>query len=301
VLDEFDKSLEMGFEEEISFIVNALTHVETRILVSATDLEVLPEFIHQHTFHKINYLPEGFNAPIQLNIQYISCNDRDKAEKLFELVCMSEGGPVIVFCNYREAVDRMSKFLSDKGVSNIGYHGAMEQDKRDTALFKFRSGSVQVLVTTDIASRGFDIKDVETIIHYQLPQTQEIFIHRNGRTARMNASGNAILMIGQEEHLPPYLEQEVPLLALPTTISAPATPQWVSLFIAAGKKEKINKVDIVGFLGHKGLLKKEEIGIIEVKDHHSFVAIAANKVRNALPLLKNERIKNQKVRIDIAR
>jgi ATP-independent RNA helicase DbpA len=129
----------------------------------------------------------------------------------------------------------------------------------------------------------------------------EIFIHRNGRTARMNASGNAILMIGQEEHLPPYLEQEVPLLALPTTIGAPATPQWVSLFIAAGKKEKINKVDIVGFLGHKGLLKKEEIGIIEVKDHHSFVAIAANKVRNALPLLKNERIKNQKVRIDIAR
>ncbi|MGH2565856.1 MAG: DbpA RNA binding domain-containing protein, partial [Ginsengibacter sp.] len=178
---------------------------------------------------------------------------------------------------------------------------AMEQQRRDSALCKFRNGTVNVLVTTDLASRGLDIPNIRYIIHYHLPHTEEIFIHRNGRTARMDASGTAILILSEEEKLPSYITSNVEQIQLPESDILPQKPQWSTLFIAAGKKDKVNKIDIVGFLSNKGQLKQEDIGLIEVKDFFSFAAIRKSKIGHVLQLIRNEKIKNKKVKIEIAK
>ena len=207
----------------------------------------------------------------------------------------------IVFCNHREAVERTSTLLKEKGIVNVFYHGALEQREREVALCKFRNGSSNVLVTTDLASRGLDIPNIRYIIHYHLPATEDVFIHRNGRTARVEASGTAILILSPEEKIPSYINTDVEEIHLTDINGLPEKPKWTTLFVAAGRKDKVNKIDIVGFLSKKAALKGEDIGLIEVKDFFSFVAVRKSKVGQALELIKNEKIKNKKIKIDVAK
>ena len=300
VLDEFDKILELGFLEEVSFIVSSLKNIKKRILTSATESVEIPSFIDLQNPARLNFLSQG-DEEKGLTIQSVFSSDKDKADTLFRLICHLGGRSSIVFCNHRESVERTSNFLTKSGIVNEFYHGAMEQQERDSALSKFRNGTVDVLVTTDLASRGLDIPNIRYIIHYHLPHSEEIFIHRNGRTARMDASGTAIVILSEEERLPLYIDQNIEQIQLPDTVILPEKPKWSTLFIAAGKKDKVNKVDIVGFLTNKGQLKKEDISLIEVKDFFSFVAIRKSKMGQVLQLIKNERIKNKKVKMEIAR
>ena len=300
VLDEFDKILELGFLDEVSFIVSSLKNIKKRILTSATESVEIPSFIGLQNPARLNFLSKE-DEEKGLTIQSVFSHDTDKADTLFRLFCYLGGRSSIVFCNHRESVERTSNFLTKNGIVNEFYHGAMEQQERDSALGKFRNGTVNVLVTTDLASRGLDIPNIRYIIHYHLPHTEEIFIHRNGRTARMDASGTAIVILSEEENLPAYIDQNIEKIQLPDTVILPEKPKWSTLFIAAGKKDKVNKVDIVGFLSNKGQLKKEDIGLIEVKDFFSFVAVRKSKMGQVLHLIKNERIKNKKVKMEIAR
>jgi superfamily II DNA/RNA helicase len=300
VLDEFDKSLELGFHEEISFIISKLIGVKKRILTSATEAVEIPSFIGMEDPIRLNFSTGGLETE-KLWVKTVKSDDKDKSDSLFRLICSLGNRSAIVFCNHRESVERTSTILKDKGIVNVFYHGALEQQERDSALCKFRNGSANVLVTTDLASRGLDIPNIRYIIHYHLPQTEDIYTHRNGRTARMDASGTVILILSPEEKLPAYITGETEEIELPDTAIVPEKPKWTTLFIGAGKKDKVNKVDIVGFLSHKGELKKEDIGLIEVKDFFSFVAIRKSKASNALHLVKSEKIKNKKVRIDVAK
>jgi len=300
VLDEFDKSLELGFLEEMSFIVDSLHHLKKRILTSATETVDIPAFIGLNDPARLNYL-STINEESRLAIQTVLSVEKDKTDTLFKLICYLGSRSAIVFCNHRESVERTSASLTKKGIVNEFYHGALEQQERDSALCKFRNGTVNVLVTTDLASRGLDIPNIRYIIHYHLPHSEEIFIHRNGRTARMDASGTAILILSAEEKLPAYINRDVEQIMLPSIVTLPEKPKWSTLFIAAGKKDKVNKVDIVGFLSNKGQLKQEDIGLIEVKDFFSFVAIRKSKMGHTLELIKNEKIKNKKVKIEIAK
>ena len=301
VLDEFDKSLELGFQEEIAFIMSQLPAVEKRILTSATPAVEIPHFIGADDAAQLNFLPEG-DAPSQaLLIQKVHSPQIDKIETLFRLLCHIGNRSSVIFCNHREAVERTSQLLSQKSIINTFYHGAMEQRDREIALAKFRNGSVNFLVTTDLAARGLDIPNIRYIIHYHLPPTPETFTHRNGRTARMDASGTAILILNDEERMPEYITTPVDKVELPLTLTLPEKPKWTTLFVGAGKKDKVNKVDIVGFLSNRGELKKEDIGLIEVKDFFSFVAVRKTKASHVLQLVKEQKIKNKKVRIDIAK
>jgi ATP-independent RNA helicase DbpA len=299
VLDEFDKLLEQGFEEELSFIIASLPGLKKRILTSATEALDVPAFVGLANPVTINFLT-GEKSPA-LDIQTVSSDEEDKSNTLFRLICSIGNRSTIVFCNQREFVEQLSAFLKDKGIVNVFYHGSMEQQERDSALCKFRNGSSNVLVTTDLAARGLDIQNIRYIIHYQLPTTEESFIHRNGRTARMDASGTAILILAPHERLPEYITPPPITINLPSTAVLPSKPVWSTLFIAAGKKDKVNKVDIVGFLTNKGKVKKEDIGLIEVKDFFSFVAVRKAQVSQILQMIKDERIKNKKVKIDVAR
>ena len=300
VLDEFDKTLEMGFEKEMSFVIGSLPSVKKRILTSATETVKLPDFIGLKDPVKFNFLSEESLATEKLAIKTVLSDEKDKSETLFKLICYLGNRSTIVFCNHREAVERTSAILTEKGIINTFYHGGMEQQQRDSALSKFRNGTVNVLVTTDLAARGLDIPDIRYIVHYHLPLTEDSFTHRNGRTARMDATGTAILILSADEKLPNYIDN-AEKITLPAELSLPEVPKWTTLFIAAGKKDKINKIDIVGFLSHKGELKKEDIGLIDVKDFFSFVAIRKTKANNTLHLIKDEKIKNKKVMIAVAK
>ncbi len=299
VLDEYDKSLELGFVEEITFIIESLPALEKRMLTSATQAVDIPEFVGMKEPVELNFLPADAEPGNALAIQMVQTDD-EKEVTLFRLICYLCNRSTIIFCNHREAVEETSAMLRDKGIMNTWYHGALEQRDREVALAKFRNGSVNVLVTTDLAARGLDIPNIRYIVHYHLPSSEEIFTHRNGRTARMEASGTAILVLGSDEYVPPYIK-EIETIELPSTAEIPEKPKWTTLFVGAGKKDKVNKIDIVGFLGNKGGLKKEDIGLIEVKDFFSFVAVRKSKVPTTLQSIKNEKIKNKKVKIDVAK
>lgn len=299
VLDEFDKSLEQGFEAEMSFIISSLPALKKRILTSATVAVEIPEFVGLKNPVEINFLTGEKSEA--LAVQMVRSADVDKSKTLFDLICTLGNRSTIVFCNQREFVEQVSQFLKEKGIVNVFYHGAMEQQERDIALCKFRNGSSNLLVTTDLAARGLDIPNIRYIVHYQLPTSQESFIHRNGRTARMEASGTAILLLAPHETIPAYIQPEPTEINVLSSAPLPAKPDWTTFYVSAGKKDKVNKIDIVGFLANKGKLKKEDIGLIEVKDFFSFVAVRKSKASATLQLIKEERIKNKKVKIDIAK
>lgn len=301
VLDEFDKSLELGFQDEMSFIIGSLPALSKRILTSATRMENIPSFVGLQEPVILDFLTGNESNDTGLAVQVLHSTENDKLETLFRLICMLGNRSTIVFCNHREAVERTHHFLKERDLVSVFYHGAMEQQERDAALCKFRNGTSNLLVTTDLAARGLDIAHIRYIIHYHLPHTEESFTHRNGRTARMDASGTAIVILGPDEQLPGYIPATVQSIELPATATLPEKPQWSTLFLAAGKKDKVNKVDIVGFLTNKGKVKKEDIGLIEVKDFFSFVAVRKNKVNHTLHLIQAEKIKNKKVKIAVAK
>jgi ATP-independent RNA helicase DbpA len=299
ILDEFDKSLELGFQDEMAYIIGALSSLKKKVLTSATPAAELPGFVGLQDPVTLDYL--SGEKPERLLIQQVFSPDKDKIDTLFRLLCWIGTRSTVVFCNHREAVERTSSLLKEKGVYNLFYHGALEQPQRDSALARFRNGSSSVLVTTDLAARGLDVPNIRYIVHYHLPSTEEVFIHRNGRTARMDASGTAIIILSPQESLPSFIGESPETIQLPETATPPDRPKWTTLFISAGKKDKVNKVDIVGFLSHKGQLKKEDIGLIEVKDFSAFVAIRKSKVSHTLQLIKNEKLKGRKVSIDVAK
>ena len=301
VLDEFDKSLELGFLEEMEFIIESIPAVEKRMLTSATFTEEIPAFVKMDGAEVLNFLPEQSSSPEVLRIHSVLSPEKDKLDSLLQLVCYTGNTSTIIFCNHRDAVERVSDFLADQGIVNVFYHGGMEQHDREVALCKFRNTSSDILVTTDLASRGLDIANIRNIIHYHLPQDEAAFTHRNGRTARMNATGNVYVLYSEEEKLPEYITTNATVFEMPERLSLPDKPKWSTLFIAAGKKDKINKIDIVGFLSQKGKLKKDEIGLIEVKDFTAFAAVRKSKIGHVVELVKNEKIKNKKVKIAVAK
>jgi ATP-independent RNA helicase DbpA len=225
----------------------------------------------------------------------------DKLEALFRLLCRIGSEATLVFCNHREAVERISELLAGNGLVHDVYHGGLEQEDRERALVKLRNGSSHILLTTDLASRGLDVPQVRHVVHYQLPHTEEAFVHRNGRTARMHAEGTAYLITSETELLPPYLHADSETMEVPPLGALPEPPPWATLYFGGGKKEKISKGDIVGLLLKKGGLQTDEVGRIEVGDHVGFAAVKRSKARKVVELLRNEKIKQRRVKIEVSR
>ncbi|MDB4904648.1 MAG: dbpA [Mucilaginibacter sp.] len=299
ILDEFDKSLEFGFQEDMEYIIKQLPALKKRILTSATKMKEIPGFTGINKPVEVDFLENITNAP-DLQLKAVISPAADKLDTLFALICKIGDKATLVFCNHREAVDRISDLLWDRGLVHDVFHGGMEQEDRERALLKFRNGSHRLLITTDLASRGLDIPEIEYVVHYQLPHNEEAFLHRNGRTARMHAKGTSYLILTEDEKLG-YLKQGPEIEELPEKLVLPKPTPWTTLYIAAGKKDRINKVDIVGLLLQKGELAKEDLGLIEVLDHSSYAAIKCNRIERTVQLIKNEKIKNKKVKIEVSR
>ena len=298
VLDEFDKALELGFEEDMNFIISSLKNISQRFLTSATSMDNIPKFVGLDNEKTINFLKLGEAKP-NIQLKKVMTIPEEKLETLFKLICKIGNKRTLIFCNHRDAVDRISELLREKGIDRETFHGGMEQDERERALLKFRNDSTRILITTDLASRGLDIPEVESIVHYQLPPKEDAFIHRNGRTARMHAKGFAYLIMTEEEIFP-FIKGNTPEENITENYRIPAKTPFQTIYISAGKKDKVNKVDIVGYLIKKGELAKEDVGIIEVKDTTSYVAVARNKVKDVLKKLANEKLKGKKIKMEIA-
>ena len=300
IIDEFDKSLEFGFHDEMAEIITQLPGLKKRVLLSATDAEEIPRFTGLNRTIKLNFLSDIPAEAPRLTLMKVISPVKDKIDTLYKLLCTLGSSSSIVFCNHRDAVDRVSALLTEKGVSNERFHGGMEQPDRERALYKFRNGSCPVLVSTDLAARGLDIPEVEHIIHYHLPVNEEAFTHRNGRTARWDATGTSYLILNLEEHVPDYIPSELEIFDLPENAPRPAKPQWVTIYIGKGKKDKLSKIDIAGFLYKKGNLAREDVGTIDVKDHYAFVAVRRPKMKQLLTLIRGEKIKGMKTVIEEA-
>ena len=300
IIDEFDKGLEFGFQDDMESIVKSLPKLKKRILTSATNSIELPDFMGLNKPVTLNYFTTD-DVPSKLEIRIVKAEKTDKLDALFNLICKIGNKPTIVFCNHREAVDRISDLLHHQGLAHDVFHGGMEQDERERALIKFRNGSHSVLISTDLAARGLDIPEIEYVIHYQLPLTIETYTHRNGRTARMHAKGVAYLILGEEEYQPKFITEKIEVEKIETTKIIPPPPVWETLYISVGKKEKVNKIDIVGLLLQKGNLQKDELGLIEVLDHCAFAAVKRTKIQALLQAIKNEKLKGKSAKISVAK
>ena len=295
VLDEFDKSLEVGFEDEMSEIMEALPALKKKVLTSATQEVDIPDFVELDNPTYINFLGE---TESKLQIKTVLSPSKDKLEILLSTLCHVGDNPGIIFCNFKDSIQRVSDFLDKYRIRHGCFHGGMEQRDRERALIKFRNGTHKIILATDLAARGIDIPELKFIIHFHLPNRAHEFTHRNGRTARMNSEGTAYILQWEEAPLPDFVENTEILILSEAPI--PKTSPWKTLFISGGRRDKISKGDIAGLFFKQGDLAKDEIGIIELKHDCAFVAVKQNKVHSIIEKLDNSRLKKKKIRISIA-
>lgn len=300
VLDEFDKSLSMGFEEDMTYILDTMRNLEKRVLVSATNLMDLPKFINFKKHITLDYSSKQVSTNDAFQLKSVEAELHNRKNTLFQLICALETESTLIFCNLRETAEQISLFLKEKGIAVDYFHGKLDQLEREKTLINFRNGSTTYLVATDLAARGLDIPLVKNVIHYELPHHHEEFINRNGRTARMNASGTAFILLNSDENTPHYLTETPEQFKLPKNTTLPKPSEWITVYVSGGKKDKLSKMDIVGFFAKIGQLGKDDIGLIEVMDFMSFVAVKKAKVENLLNLVKDQKMKGKKYKINLA-
>lgn len=295
VIDEFDKCLEMGFQDEMSALIDKVQNVDRHFLLSATKAEEIPHFLRQDKKAKvtnISYLDSEEQVPDRIGIYQVNSPEKDKLESLKQLLLSLGDQSTIVFLNYRQSVERVDDFLRQQGFATSAFHGGLEQQEREDALYKFSNGSANVFVSTDLGSRGLDIPDIDNIIHYHIPETEDNYIHRVGRTARWDKQGRAFFLLSPGEHLPEYVDSEVRIYEIPdTTGMKPSEAKMATVYIGKGKKDKISKGDIVGFICKNANLQGKEIGKIDVKDRYSYVAVPRKKLRQVINSCKGVKIK----------
>lgn len=300
ILDEFDKCLELGFEEEMRKLLKKMPNLSRKILTSATILNEIPKFVNLREYVTLDFLESAENPNERTTIWQVKSEEKDKLAALRTLLYCIPQGKTIIFANYRDAVSRIYQNLKDNQISAGIYHGALEQMDREKAIAMFNNESYPILVSTDLGSRGLDIKEVKNIIHYHLPVSQESYTHRNGRTARVDKTGDVYILTHQDEQLPDFV-------TIDETFNLPEKCEQKSivnrnstLYFKAGKKEKISKADIVGFIANNSQIAPNEIGVINVYDHYALVAIPKQKAKTAVSQLLKAKIKGKKIRIEIA-
>lgn len=292
VLDEFDKSLEIGFENEMREIMAHLPNIEKRVLTSATQGVEIPSFVQLKNELVIDYLG---TQKSKLTIKKVVSEEKDKLKTLVRLLHHIGNQPGIIFCNFKDTIQFVSDYLEDNNIPHGLFYGGLEQIERERALIKFRNGTHQIIIATDLAARGLDIPELNFIIHYQLPLKAEEFTHRNGRTARMNAQGTAYVLQWEQEYVPEFIttREIVTLQDKKTRLQS----KWATLYVSGGRRDKISKGDLAGLFFKQGNLERDELGVIELKQDCAFVAVPISKVKAVIEKTNNTRLKKKKVRV----
>ena len=303
VIDEFDKCLELGFAQEMQHIMGHCPANARMILTSATAIDNMPEFMKLKNCLIIDHLSDNeLNTEKRITMWCVKASDNNKLNTLLRLLYTIDDEPTIVFTSTRERAQEVYNFLKGEKMNSVLYHGALQQLEREKAVAMFENGSSMVMVATDLAARGLDIVTVKHIIHCDLPLSQEIFIHRNGRTARVHAHGNSYIITSQGERIPNYISSCKELTLNPQSPCHTKETTLATLHISAGKKQKVSKGDIVGFLvSHATMLTADEIGKINIFDHHSLVAVPKAKAADIINAASSFKLKKVKVKVSQAR
>ena len=300
VLDEFDKSLRMGFRAEMQKAIESMPNVERRILLSATDSEEIPAFVRMARTERIDCLDCDEQTPDRISLFTVHSPEKDKLSTLVSMLRAFGNEQSIVFLNYRDGVERVASWLADEGFAVSAFHGGLDQRGREEAIYRFANQSVNVLVGTDLAARGLDIPDVANIIHYNLPVGEEEYVHRTGRTGRWDAEGRSFIILGPEEHLPEYVKEPTGEYQLPAVAGATPKPRMATLYIGKGKKDKVSKGDILGFLCKTCGLRGTDIGRIDVYERYAYVAVARQLAPTVVKKAAGAKIKGLKTRVETA-
>lgn len=303
VIDEFDKCLEMGFQDEMARLVESLPVLQRRVLLSATDAEQIPRFVEMGRTSRLDYLMEEQQVSDRVEVYVVNSTEKDKLPSLRQLLLQLGDEQSIVFLNYRDSVERVDAYLREQGFVTSAFHGGLDQRQREDALYKFSNGSSTVLVSTDLASRGLDIPQLDNVIHYHLPMNEDAMVHRVGRTARWDATGNTYFILGPEEHMPEFIDCHISNYSLSTSDEKMkvSLPRMTTIYIGKGKKDKISKVDIVGFLCKTGGLEPSDIGRIDVADRYAYAAISRGKLQQVLRNVKGQKIKGVRTVVEPVR
>jgi ATP-independent RNA helicase DbpA len=313
VLDEADKLLELGFQEQMATIVSRLPQRRQTLLFSATMPDKVMVLVRSYLARarvlnvggdQATTLPES----LALRGHIVSSADQ-KPAALYHILNQPDAGRALVFANTRDRVEELARFLRGRGLAVEALHGKMLQTERDKAMLKLRNGSATVMVATDVAARGLDVSELDTVVQFDAPEQADTFQHRAGRTARAGAVGTAHLLVtpqeqGKLQNWPAAANVKWAGLrppALPAAAPKAPRPTMVTLHVSAGKSEKISRGDLVGAFVGVGGVERDDVGRIEVFDHYSFVAVPEAQAEEVVKKMLGAKVKGKKVKVAIVR
>ncbi|QDF28567.1 DEAD-box ATP-dependent RNA helicase [Halarcobacter anaerophilus] len=300
VLDEADKMLDMGFYDEILKIVEYLPKQRQSLLFSATylkDIETLSKKILKEPLFIKN---EETHEKESINQKLYEVESENKTSLLLSLIERYKMDSLLIFCNTKLNCDELADDLEYLGIDVLTLHSDFDQRQRDETVILFANGSYPVLITTDILSRGIDIKDIKYVVNYDIPRDETIYTHRIGRTARGESSGVAITFYEKEEsYKVTAIKEKFPDIEfndyekIEEKSDFIIKPEYKTMMILAGKKQKLRAGDILGSLTAGIGLKKEDIGKINILDFFSYVAIKEEVFKEAFSKLQRTKIKGK--------
>ena len=316
VLDEADRMLDMGFSDDIEFILDQTPKTRQTVLFSATFPDLIQNMSRKYQKNPEVIKIEGGETNVSTMQQV--CYEitlQNKFETLLTILHTRKLESVLIFCNFKASVDSLVDLLENANQSVEKIHGDLEQHDRDRVMAKFRNGSVRILVATDVAARGLDVDSLDAVINYELPTQADTYVHRIGRTARAGKKGLAISFLSEKEKpklqtIEKFLDAKIERVVFKesTLRAAHAVPQtsqeasMETLYISGGRKDKVRPGDILGALtGEAGGLAADQVGKIEIQDRFSYVAIDRKSSRIALERLRNGKIKGRKFRVELVK
>ncbi len=304
VLDEADRMLEMGFSADLDAVIAKAPAARQTLLFSATYPSAIARLSERLLRAPLRVTVEEQHTSSSIGQQFYQLShNNDRLQALQTLLLSYQGQSSMVFCNTKRETQDVADALADAGFSVLALHGDMEQKDRDQTLVQFANGSACILVATDVAARGLDISSVDAVFNYQLAHDADTHTHRIGRTGRAGQTGIALSLFtasdaGKLVALEDGLGIKIEPAALPASHSAqqPAKPQMATLQLDGGKKHKIRAGDIVGALTASKQLTNDDLGKIQLHDIWSFVAVKRSKLKLALQLLQQGKIKGKSIR-----
>ncbi|QTL95016.1 ATP-dependent RNA helicase DbpA [Aeromonas jandaei] len=303
VLDEADRMLDMGFGEDINRVISHAPRDRQTLLFSATYPEGIAQMSRGVQRNPVEVSVEALHEESAIEQKLYEVPAGQRLDALTWLLSHYQPGSCVVFCNTKRACNDVADHLAAKGFSALALNGDLEQRERDQVLVRFANGSATILVATDVAARGLDIKELGAVINYELTYDPEVHVHRIGRTGRAGQQGLALSLYQPNEAqrvnlIEEYQQAPMPLGDLDAIGRAikPLAPQMVTLSIDAGRKTKVRAGDILGALTGEGGIAGADVGKIQISEQYSYVAVKQSVAKAALKRLQEGKIKGRSYR-----
>ncbi|WP_429035957.1 ATP-dependent RNA helicase DbpA [Aeromonas media] len=303
VLDEADRMLDMGFGEDINRVINYAPERRQTLLFSATYPEGIAQMSRGVQRNPVEVSVESLHEGSAIEQKLYEVPAGQRLDALTWLLSHYQPSSCVVFCNTKRACNDVADHLAAKGFSALALNGDLEQRERDQVLVRFANGSATILVATDVAARGLDIKELGAVINYELTYDPEVHVHRIGRTGRAGQQGLALSLYQPSEAqrvnlIEEYQQAPMPLGDLDSIGREikPIAPQMVTLSIDAGRKTKVRAGDILGALTGEGGIAGADVGKIQISEQYSYVAVKRQVASAALKRLQEGKIKGRSYR-----